>query len=115
MCAISLCTRGALDTWSRRRSTAALGDKVLMHRDEPPKILLHLVDSRENYLSGFWQWVQCLAQRDYARAIQSLSWPDGKPWTPQDLEKRISTFFGGPTPWVPIVPNDRLIAVVNEA
>jgi hypothetical protein len=24
MCVISLCTRGALDTWSRRRSTAAL-------------------------------------------------------------------------------------------
>jgi hypothetical protein len=28
MCAISLCTRGALDTWSRRRSTAALGGSV---------------------------------------------------------------------------------------
>ena len=28
MCAISLCTRGALDAWSRRRSTAALGDTV---------------------------------------------------------------------------------------
>ena len=26
MCVISLCTRGALDTWSRGRSTAALGD-----------------------------------------------------------------------------------------
>jgi hypothetical protein len=25
MCVISLCTRGALDTWSRGRSTAALG------------------------------------------------------------------------------------------
>jgi hypothetical protein len=25
MCGISLCTRGALDTWSRGRSTAALG------------------------------------------------------------------------------------------
>ena len=28
MCAISLCTRGALDAWSRRRSTAALGGNV---------------------------------------------------------------------------------------
>jgi len=27
MCGISLCTRGALDTWSRGRSTAALGGK----------------------------------------------------------------------------------------
>ena len=28
MCLISLCTRGALDTWSRGRSTAALGGNV---------------------------------------------------------------------------------------
>ena len=28
MCVISLCTRGALDTWPRGRSTAALGDSM---------------------------------------------------------------------------------------
>jgi hypothetical protein len=28
MCVTSLCTRGALDTWSRRRSTAALGGNL---------------------------------------------------------------------------------------
>ena len=28
MCVISLCTRGALDTWSRGRSTAAFGDRL---------------------------------------------------------------------------------------
>jgi hypothetical protein len=32
MCVISLCTRGALDTWSRRRSTAALGDMHTLSR-----------------------------------------------------------------------------------
>ena len=32
MCVISLCTRGALDTWSRGRSTAALGVTVEMSR-----------------------------------------------------------------------------------
>ena len=29
MCVISLCTRGALDTWSRGRSTAALGGNIV--------------------------------------------------------------------------------------
>ena len=31
MCVISLCTRGALDTWSRGRSTAALGAMEAVH------------------------------------------------------------------------------------
>jgi hypothetical protein len=85
-----------------------------MNRDDP-RILLPPVDSKENYLAGFWQWVQFLALRDYRRAIESLHWPNRRPWTPEDLEKHISTFFGGSTPWVAVVPNQRLIGVVNDA
>ena len=104
-----------LQTASRGRSTAAVRRQAHRMNREPPKILIPRVDSRKNYLAGFWHWVQCLAQRDYARAIEALYWPDRKPWAPGDLEKRISTFFGGTTPWVAVIPNDRLIGVVNEA
>jgi hypothetical protein len=86
-----------------------------MNRSETPKILLPPVHSKENYLSGFWLWVECLAQHDYQRAIESLDWPDGHPWRSEDLKKQITTFFGGPAPWTVIIPNDRLVAIVNEA
>jgi hypothetical protein len=42
MCVISLCTRGALDTWSRRRSTAALGVTVM--RDHSVRFKTDLFD-----------------------------------------------------------------------
>src|SRR6187431_2877016 len=43
MCGISLCTRGALDTWSRGRSTAALGGTIQRMRYIALVLLVALV------------------------------------------------------------------------
>src|SRR5262245_38153489 len=73
------------------------------------------VDSKVNYLAGFWQWVELLANGDYPGAFEALHWPRGTWWTPEKLKTRITTFFGGDSPWFVVVPNDRLIGVINDA
>jgi hypothetical protein len=78
-------------------------------------IRLPPVDSRENYLAGFWQWVRLLAADDYAGALEALYWPEGTTWTPQALKERVTTFFGGDAPWSVVIPNERLVGVVNDA
>jgi hypothetical protein len=78
-------------------------------------IQLPMVDSKGNYLDGFWQWVELLATDDYQRALEALHWPKGATWTPDALKNRITTFFGGDVPWSVVVPNDRLIGVINDA
>jgi hypothetical protein len=78
-------------------------------------ILLPPVDSKSNYLGGFWRWVEMLANDDYQRALDGLYWPRGTTWTPEALKSRITTFFGGNAPWSVVVPNERLIGVINDA
>jgi hypothetical protein len=78
-------------------------------------IRLPPVDSKANYLDGFWLWVELLAGHDYQGALEALYWPNGTSWTPDALKTRITTFFGGSVPWSVVVPNDRLIGVVNDA
>jgi hypothetical protein len=78
-------------------------------------IRLSRVDSKANYLDGFWQWVDLLANDDYQGALEALHWPRGTSWTPEELKNRITTFFGGDDPWSVVVPNDRLIGVINDA
>lgn len=78
-------------------------------------IQLPVEDSKANYLSGFWQWVELLAADDYQRALEALYWPKGCSFTPEKLKARITTFFGGAAPWSVVVPNDRLIGVINDA
>ena len=78
-------------------------------------ILLPKVDSKSNYLDGFWRWVEMLANDDYQRALEGLYWTRGTFWTPEELKRRITTFFGGNAPWSVVVPNDRLIGVINDA
>ncbi len=78
-------------------------------------IRLPLVDTKANYLVGFWQWVELLAADDYQGAIEALHWPKGTSWTPEKLRERITTFFGGDAPWSVVVPNDRLVGVINDA
>jgi hypothetical protein len=77
-------------------------------------IRLPLVDSKANYLDGFWRWVGLLANNDYQGALEALYWPKGTSWTPDALKNQITTFFGGNVPWFVVVPNDRLIGVVND-
>ena len=81
----------------------------------PKLILLPIVDSKENYLSGFWQWVELLAKDDYQSAIKALYWEHRTPSHPEDLKKRITTFFGGNQPWKVVIPNNRLIKVINDS
>lgn len=78
-------------------------------------IRLPLVDSKANYLDGFWRWVELLAAGDYQGALEALLWPNGTSWTPEALKKRVTTFFGGGAPWSVVVPNDRLVRVINDA
>jgi hypothetical protein len=81
----------------------------------PHLIRLPRADSKSNYLDGFWRWVAILADGDYQRALEALHWPQGTTWTPAELKDRITTFFGGDDPWSVVIPNDRLINVINDA
>jgi hypothetical protein len=78
-------------------------------------IRLPLEHSRENYLRGFWQWVTILSRGDYQAALEALHWPSGTTWTPADLKDRVETFFGGKEAWSVVIPNDRLIGVIDDA
>jgi hypothetical protein len=72
-------------------------------------------DSKANYLAGFWQWVKLMAADDYKGALEALHWPKGTTFTPAKLKERVTTFFGGDSRWSVVVPNDRLIGVIDEA
>ena len=78
-------------------------------------IRLPVEDSKANYLAGFWQWVELMAADDYQGALEALHWPKGTTWTPTKLKERVTTFFGGDAPWSVVVPNDRLINVINDS
>jgi hypothetical protein len=86
-----------------------------MNVDGRHLILLPVEDSKSNYLTGFWQWVEILATGDYERAVEALYWSRASPWTPEELKARVTTFFGGEAPWSVVVPNERLIGVINDA
>lgn len=74
------------------------------------------VHTRENYLAAFWSWVELMAKNDFHAAAQAL-YPQssGRSWTGNRLQTQVTTFFGGDEPWSVVIPNDRLIAVINEA
>jgi hypothetical protein len=78
-------------------------------------IRLPLVDTKANYLGGFWRWVELLAADNYAGALEALHWPKATTWTPEALKQRITTFWGGPKPLSVVVPNERLVGVINDA
>ena len=80
----------------------------------PPLIRLPCEKTTENFLRGFWLWVERLALGDYQGAIDALYWKEKVLWTPDSLRHRITTFFGDTHPLTPIIPNERLIEVVNE-
>lgn len=88
-----------------------------MHANDDRIIRIPRVDAKANYLAGFWSWVQVLADNDYQRAFDGLWWPPYTSWTADTLKERITTVFGfgSPAPWFVVVPNDRLIGVVDDA
>ncbi len=77
-------------------------------------IRLPLLDTKANYLDGFWRWVELLAADDYQGALEALHWPKETLWTPEALKDRITTFWGGDAPWSVVVPNERLVGVIND-
>jgi len=86
-----------------------------MQANEERLIRLPIQDSKENYLEGFWQWVRLLAQDDYQGALESLYWSRDVSWTQNALKERVTTFFGGCHPWTVVIPNDRLVKVINDS
>jgi hypothetical protein len=77
-------------------------------------IRLPIEDSKSNYTEGFWQWVSMLADGDYERAVEAIVWPKGSSMTADALKKCVTSFFGGDKPWSVVIPNDRLVNVINE-
>jgi len=77
-------------------------------------IRLSPTEGKAAYMGGFWRWVEVLSEGDYQGAVEALYWPHGTSWTPETLEARIATFWGGDRPWSVVVPNDRLIGVVDD-
>ena len=71
-------------------------------------------DTKQNYLDAFWRWVALMEQDDYAGAIEALYWDKPTGWTAEKLKERVTTFFGGDDPWHVVIPNDRLIGVIND-
>jgi hypothetical protein len=72
-------------------------------------------DSKENYLAGFWRWVEILTAADYHHAVEALYWAKAPTWTPAALEKAVTKSFGGKEPWSVVIPNARLVGVINDA
>lgn len=77
-------------------------------------IRIPLIDTRESYLSGFWRFVELLADDRYDAALASLVWPFGRVGDPKSFRQAIEGFWGGDAPWSVIVPNERLIGVISE-
>ncbi len=70
------------------------------------------IDTKENYLGAFWQWVSMMADDRYDRAAKAFL--SGSEWEANQLKKRVTTFFGGNDPWSVVIPNDRLIGVIES-
>jgi hypothetical protein len=90
-------------------------EKAEMDLNGKRLIRLPVDDSRQNYLAGFWRWVELLAANDYRAAIEALYWPEPTSWTPDTLRQRVTTFFGGDAPWSVVIPNERLVSAIDAA
>jgi hypothetical protein len=70
--------------------------------------------SRSTFLLGFWRWVELLAANDNQGATEALWWSGQAP-DPEAFTERYRTFWGRNRLWHAVVPNKRLVGVVNEA
>lgn len=78
-------------------------------------IRLPRADTREGCLAGFWRLVELLAEGRYDAAVAGLLWPGGRPIDPHGFRRAIEGFFGGDRPWSVVIPNERLVGVINDA
>ena len=67
-----------------------------------------------SFREGFWRWISLLAEGDFQAAVEALRWGEGTEMSPGQLEERIATFFNDSDVMVPIVPNERLVAMIDE-
>ena len=78
-------------------------------------IRLAVVDSKANYLAGFWRGSSCsppTTTRGHWRPSCGRTEPRGRR---RNSKERVTTFFGGDAPWSVVVPNDRLVGVIDDA
>ena len=77
--------------------------------------LLELPVEREDatFREGFWKWVDLLARGDFAAAVSAIRWGEGASMSPEQLEERIAAFFNESDHMVPIIPNQRLIDLID--
>jgi hypothetical protein len=47
--------------------------------------------------------------------VEALYWTKTPAWTAAALEKAVTTSFGGKEPWSVVIPNARLVGVINDA
>lgn len=77
--------------------------------------LLKLPAEREDatFRDGFWKWVGLLARGDFGAAVDAIRWGEGRAMSPGQLEQRIAAFFNDADHMVPIVPNQRLLDLID--
>ena len=78
--------------------------------------LLNLKLAREDasFREGFWMWVALLVSGDFSAAVASIRWGENSAMTPEELEERIASFFNDSDVMVPIMPNERLVSMIDE-
>ncbi len=59
-------------------------------------------------------WVALLVRGDFSAAVASIRWGEKSAMTPEELEERITTFFNDSDVMVPIIPNERLVSMIDE-
>lgn len=65
------------------------------------------------FREAFWKWVEFLAAGDFQAALEAVRWAEDSDMTAEKLEERIATFFNDQDNMAPIVPNERLVALIN--
>ena len=75
------------------------------------EVAAHTLDA---YIEAYWTWIRLLASDDFDAAISALVWDDEEAMTSEQLKTLISTIYAA-TEWAVIVPNDRLVGVINSS
>ena len=78
--------------------------------------LLKLKPAREDasFREGFWKWIALMVSGDFSAAVTSIRWGEKAAMTAKELEERIATFFNESDVMVTIIPNERLVSMIDE-